>query len=186
MLSRICRLLPTRGAPAALGFARLTRHAAPGLLVPGLAAMLALAGLTVACGSGKRALDPDGNVRRSEFTVATAPEGLQEAVSADSIRWEVRAFGITEDGELIVDGDYGIVFRSRADQTVEMRYDLRFLDVDGFFVDRFIPFGLPVRLAPGQTKVEEGQFSIRSRELRGVEYLTTLRIVATLALPEPQ
>lgn len=182
MPSSSCRLPPTQGAQAALRLARLVRGAVRGLLGPELTAILVLSGSIVACGSGERVLDPDAVALRSEFTVATAPEGLLEAVCADSVRWEVRAFGITEDGELVIDGHYDIVFRSRADQAVDMRFDLRFLDNDGFYVDRFIPFALPVRLAPGQTKVEEGEFSIRSRELRGVEYLATLRIVATLAV----
>lgn len=147
-----------------------------------LVTVAVLAGLAAACGSGGHGPDPDDLVVRSEFQVAEAPEGLQEAVSADSIRWEVLALGITEDDELVIDGSYFIVFRSAADRAVELRYDLRFMDVDGFFVDRFIPFGLPVRLAPGQSRLEEGDFTIRSGDLRRVDYLTTLRIVATLAL----
>ena len=150
--------------------------------MPRLATVMLLGGLVAACGCGERGVDPDDVAVRSEFLVAEAPEGLHEAVGADSIRWEVLALGITEDDELVIDGSYYILFRSQTDQTVEMRYDLRFMDVDGFYVDRFIPFGLPIRLAPGQSREEKGNFTIRSGDLRRADYLTTLRIVATLAL----
>ena len=121
----------------------------------------------------------DGGTGPRSSYVLTAPEGLGQAVVVDSVRWSRTAFDTTPSGELEVTGPYEIHFRSTVGERLELWYDLRFLDRDGFLFDQFIPFGLPVVLAPGQTVVESGEFEIRSAEL-GLGDVRTMRIAATV------
>ena len=115
--------------------------------------------------------------------VLTAPEGLGQAVVVDSVRWSQTAFYMSPSGELEVTGPYEIHFRSTVEERLEMRYDLRFLDKDGFLFGQFIPFGLPVVFGPRQTIVESGEFEIRSAE-SGLDDVRTMRIAATVRVAE--
>ena len=65
-----------------------------------------------------------------------------------------------------------------------LRYDLRFLDRDGIFVDSFIPFGLPLELEPQGVTIDEGEFTIESVDLRHPDDLRTMFIAATIAIDE--
>ena len=142
-----------------------------GLLLMGAAV------LATSCG-GSGPTDADRVERRSEFVLASAPAGLEQAVAADSIAWAPGIFHLVGDGELEIEGTYRIVFRSLTERPLELRYDLRFLDADGIFVDIFIPFGLPLRLEPGDAQAQEGTFTIRSRDLAYPELLATMQVVA--------
>ena len=132
--------------------------------------------LGAGCGSG--ASGPRFVERSTEFELELAPAGLAQAVAVDSARWDWTTFGITPDDELDIDGLYHIWFRSTAERELVLRYDLRFLDNEGFFVDNFIPFGQPVQLPPGAAQLETGEFTIRSGEIRSIDALATMRIVA--------
>ena len=109
-----------------------------------------------------------------------APPGLEQSVLVDSVRWEPLILYTTVPGEAEVVGTYAIYFRNATDQNLQLTYDLRFLDADDFLFDRFIPFGLPVRLGPLESRLESGEFLIRWREegVRGL--VTTMQIVATV------
>ena len=83
-------------------------------------------------------------------------------------------------GELEVVGIYAIYFRNATDQSLQLTYDLRFLDADDFLFDRFIPFGLPVRLDPMESRLESGEFLIRWRQEEVFGLVTTMQIVASV------
>lgn len=125
----------------------------------------------------------------TEFEVERVEPGLTSAVSIDSVFWQPLTFGITGSGELDIDGDYRIHFRNSAERDIELRYDLRFLDEEGFLIDNFIPFGLPVLLSARSVHMESGEFLIRSGEIRTIYEVVTMRIVARLdtvaALSDP-
>ncbi len=130
------------------------------------------------CGSGSTG--PRDSVFTSEFVLSAGEDDdLAQAVVVDSVRWIPTAFDFSASGALEVVGPFEIHFRSVVDETLEMNYDLRFLDRDGFLFDRFIPFGLPVVFEPEQALVESGEFEIRSAELR-LDDVRTMRIVATV------
>ena len=84
------------------------------------------------CGTGD---DNDGIIPlMTEFEVERVEPGLTSAVSIDSVFWQPLTFGITGSGELDIDGDYRIHFRNSAERDIELRYDLRFLDEEGFLI----------------------------------------------------
>jgi hypothetical protein len=148
----------------------LTGH---GFIVMAAATWLLLS----SCGFGSGA-DSQSSVFDAEYTLSAA-EGLQQSVVVDSVRWNPAAFDFPTPGLLEVTGLYEIHFRSVWDEKLEMSYDLRFLDRDGFLFDQFIPFGLPVVFEPGQALVESGQFEISSTEL-GLQDVRTMRIAASV------
>lgn len=155
------------------------------LMISDIALPLAMAAscLLPACGDGGPA-GPEQVERRSDFTIAAAPAGLEAAVVADSIGWAPGVFRVIGDDELEIDGTYLVTVRNVSAQPLELRYDLRFLDVDGIFVDRFIPFGQPLRLESGVALTELGSFSIRSQYLSYPELLATMQVVVTITAPD--
>ena len=139
----------------------------------------------VACGDGSSMGPRDPASLHTQLVVESAPAGMQEAVVVDSAFWAPAALLLTgDDAVLEVEGPFSILFRNTGEELLEMRYDLRFLDVDGFLVDRFIPFGQPVPLAAGQQVLQEGTFVIRTPPDIGRFGLLTMRIVARLMRPE--
>lgn len=116
----------------------------------------------------------------SEYRVERAPAGLEEAVAVDSVFWRPLTAAFDATGDLEIDGLYRIEFRSTAERRLELRYDLRFLDEQGFLLDNFIPFGLPVVLQAEEAKLEIGEFVIRSGDIRSIYDVVTMRIVARI------
>lgn len=135
------------------------------------AVLLWLAG----CG-GEDSAGPGQVALHSEVVV----EGETGAVRVDSVDWRPAAWSLTGSGELEIAGPYRLFFHNLTDQSLEIRYDLRFFDRDTFFIDVFIPFGLPLRLAPRQSREARGEFSIRTAELSHLEDLRTLRVTAAV------
>jgi len=111
------------------------------------------------CGSGDGPLDFQDVDPVTEYRIDDAPHGLEQSVVVDSVRWEPLTLNT------IVPG---------------VTYDLRFLDADDFLFDRFIPFGLPVRLDPMESRLESGEFLIRWRQEGVVGLVTTMQIVASV------
>jgi hypothetical protein len=136
----------------------------------------------VGCGSG----EPAGSrpvAFETEFEVVSAAPGIDtDVVSVDSVAWRPFGFRLTPSNELEVDGSYEIHFRNSGDRRLVLRYDLRFLDRDGFFVDSFIPFGLPLELEPQGVTIDGGEFTIESVDLRHPDDLRTMFIAATIAI----
>ena len=127
------------------------------------------------CGSGSTG--PRQAVFDSEFILSAEVADLEQAVVVDSVRWNPVVFDFLVSGALEVIGPFEIHFRSVVDEALEMSYDLRFFDRDGFLFDRFIPFGLPVVFEPGQALIETGEFEIRSAQMR-LDELRTMKVVA--------
>ena len=144
-------------------------------LLGGLLLVIAASG---GCGTG---ID-DGPIvdLTSEYRVERAPAGLEEAVAVDSVFWRPLTAAFDATGDLEIDGLYRIEFRSTAERPLELRYDLRFLDEQGFLLDNFIPFGLPVVLQAEEAKLEIGEFVIRSGDIRSIYDVVTMRIVARI------
>ena len=116
----------------------------------------------------------------SEYQVERAPAGMEEAVAVDSVFWRPLTAAFDASGDLDIDGLYRIQFRSTAERPLELRYDLRFLDEQGFLLDNFIPFGLPVVLQAREAKLEIGEFVILSGDIRSIYDVVTMRIVARI------
>ena len=131
------------------------------------------------CGSGNRPVDFLDVDLATEYRL-DAPPGLEQSVLVDSVRWEPLILDITVPGEAEVVGTYAIYFRNATEQSLQLTYDLRFLDLDDFLFDLFIPFGLPVNLGPAEVRLEAGEFLIRSRQGGGVGLVATMQIVATV------
>lgn len=120
---------------------------------------------------------------RTQLVIESAPAGLEQAVVVDTASWFPAALVPAGDELVEVEGPFRIVFRNTSTRTVELRYDLRFLDEDGFLIDRFIPFGLPVVLGARQQQVEEGTFVVRARPGTSRFDLASMRIAARLTAP---
>ena len=123
------------------------------------------------CG-GDGATDRGPLPLRSEVAV----EGLQGAVQVDSVAWVIRAWALTGNGQFEITGSYGLFFRNLTDQALEIRYDLRFLDRDGFLIDVFNPFGLPLHLGPGEGRRDGDDFTIRADDPRALDELQTMQV----------
>ena len=111
-------------------------------------------------------------------------EGLEGSVSIDSLTWwpffPQPGLGTTAE----VEGVFVAVFRNVGESTVWVRYDLRFFDQEEFLIDAFIPIGQPVVLSAGETRRVEGDFLIRTDDLRDLERLALMRLVARIRRPE--
>ena len=123
------------------------------------------------CG-GDRSANSQPLILRSEVEVV----GLPGAVQVDSVAWAPRSWALTGSGKFEITGSYGLFFRNLSDQPLEIRYDLRFFDRDTFFIDIFIPFGLPLRLAPHEGRHDGDDFTIRVEEPRALDELQTMRV----------
>ncbi|MEW6750226.1 MAG: hypothetical protein AB1505_04530 [Candidatus Latescibacterota bacterium] len=112
--------------------------------------------------------------------VVVEPEaGLEGAVQIDSLSWRPLPVELGPDLDVaFFEGTFSARFVSLAQREVEVRYDLRFLDEDGFLVDRFIPFGQPVRLPAGQVRRVSGEYSLRADEPWELERVVILRLHA--------
>ena len=110
--------------------------------------------------------------------------GLEGSVSIDSLTWwpffPQPGLGTTAE----VGGVFVAVFRNVGESTVWVRYDLRFFDQEEFLIDAFIPLGQPVVLSAGETRRVEGDFLIRTDDLRDLERLALMRLVARIRRPE--
>ena len=138
--------------------------------------------LVSSCGETGNSLGSGPVELKVEFEILSAPQSLAESVLVDSVQWLPLSFRhLIESDELEIDGSYEIWFRSVSDRSLSLRYDLRFFDRDGFFVDLFHPFGLPLRFGPMESLVDDGVFTIRSAELRHIDEVTTMRIAARIA-----
>ena len=132
------------------------------------------------CGLANDATGLEEVERRTEVVVE-AGEGLAEAVRVDSAVWQPGLFAVGSGDSWEVDGRFRIIFRNLTALELQVRYDLRFLDRDEFLIDLFIPFGQPLVLGAGAAREVEGTFSIRIRDERDIELITTMRIVAKVA-----
>lgn len=110
--------------------------------------------------------------------------GLEGSVSIDSLTWlpflPQPGFGTIAEFE----GIFAAVFRNVGEATVWVRYDLRFFDPEEFLIDAFIPIGQPVVLNAGETRRVEGNFLIRTDDLRDFERLALMRLVARIRRPD--
>ena len=125
------------------------------------AALTAVALGMWACGCGD-AEDPlrwrDPEDLRTVLQIESAPPGLLQAVGRGLGPLVPRRPSCPRETRTTWRwrGPFRIEFRNTSDEPLQMRYDLRFFDEDGFLIDWFIPFGQPVVFAAGQTRLEEG------------------------------
>jgi hypothetical protein len=145
-----------------------------------IAALCVVGWLLAGCGTGDRPLRQEEVVLHSEV-VLEAEEGLQGAVRVDSVYWELGRLDFTVSEAVEIEGRAQVFFRNLAQQAVEIRYELRFFDEDLFLVDRFIPFGQPLRLEAGQAEAAAGAFFVRLGAIEDLRFLTTMRVVARIA-----
>lgn len=130
----------------------------------------------IACGLSDRGNGPDSGslLSRVEFV---SEDGLQTAVSVDSVSWVPSFFPIEFGGGQELAGSFAIRFTNVTNTRLEIRYELRFLDRDEFTIDVFNPFGQPIRLGPGGADEVSGEFRIRMRQPSDIELLRTLLVV---------
>ena len=145
----------------------------------GIALVLLLGG----CFAAENGPSGEVDVLRSEVEFVE-DEGLEGSVSVDSLTWwpflPQPGLGATAE----VEGVFVAVFRNVGESTVWVRYDLRFFDWEEFLIDAFIPIGQPVVLSAGETRRVEGDFLIRTDDLRDFERLALMRLVARIRRPE--
>ena len=145
----------------------------------GIALVLLLAGC-FAAGDGPS--DPVDTLRSEvEFV---EDEGLEGSVLIDSLTWLpfLPQPGLSTTAEF--EGVFAAVFSNVGEETVWVRYDLRFFDQEEFLIDAFIPFGQPIILSAGETRRVEGDFLIRTDDPRDFEWLALMRLVARIRRPE--
>ena len=145
----------------------------------GIALVLLLAGCFAAEDGPSDAVD----VLRSEVEFVE-DEGLEGSMSIDSLTWlpflPQPGLGTTAEFE----GVFAAVFSNVGEETVWVRYDLRFFDQEEFLIDAFIPIGQPVILSARETQRVEGDFLIRTDDPRDFERLALMRLVARIKRPE--
>ena len=144
---------------------------------------IALVLLLVGCFAAEDGPSDAVDVLRSEVEFVE-DAGLEGSVSIDSLTWlpflPQPGLGSTAEFE----GVFAAVFRNVGESTVWVRYDLRFFDQEEFLIDAFIPIGQPIVLSAGETRRVEGDFLIRTDDLRDFERLALMRLVARIKRPE--
>jgi hypothetical protein len=153
-------------------------------ILQGGAAWLAVGALALelwSCGLSDIGDQGQGDLPRSEAVILFEP-GLEGTVQIDSLSWLPALVPL---GEAITATELEGVFRARftslAPRPIQLRYDLRFYDRDGFLVDAFIPFGQPVRLAPAEVRTVEGGFRLQASTAADLGRIATMRLYATVA-----
>ncbi len=147
-----------------------------------ICAMLTLLGVGVfcvsfvACGLPERSNGPTSGSLRSRVEFVSE-DGLNTAVQVDSVSWFPSFFPVEFGGGQEVAGSFTIRFTNVTNASLEIRYELRFLDRDDFTIDVFNPFGQPIRLGPGGMDEVSGEFRIRIRQPSDIELLRTLLVV---------
>ena len=141
--------------------------------------------LLVGCFAGRDRVGSDREPLRSEVEFIE-DEGLEGSVVINNLVWQpflpLPGSGLEDFGEF--DGAFAGVFRNVGAEEVWVRYDLRFFDREEFLIDAFIPFGQPVVLAAGEVKKVEGELRIRVGDVRDIERLSLMRLVARVRRPE--
>ena len=144
---------------------------------------IALVLLLVGCFAAEDGPSDVVEVLRSEVEFVE-DEGLEGSVSIDSLTWLpfLPQPGLGSIAEF--EGIFAAVFSNVGEETVWVRYDLRFFDQEEFLIDAFIPIGQPVVLSAGETRRVEGDFLIRTDDLRDFDRLALMRLVARIRRPE--
>lgn len=150
--------------------------------------ILAFCALLACSGSSPSA--PRDIERSTLVDITATPPELATAVHIDSVSWRPRLLlpdpFDPNPSSLDLSGTYAVFFRNIGQVPLLLRYDLRFFDLDGFLIDVFNPFGLPLRLEPGQTLQHGDAFEIRAADPRQLEELATLQVsVQVQSPPEP-
>jgi hypothetical protein len=146
----------------------------------GMALVVLLSGLW-ACGLSGTGTGDRGDLPRSE-AVVLFESGLEGTVRIDSLSWLPALVPLGEVSTAVeLEGVFRARFTSLASRPVQIRYDLRFYDRDEFLVDAFIPFGQPVRLAPTEVRVVEGEFRLQSTAATDLGRIAAMRLYATVA-----
>ena len=145
--------------------------------------VIALVLLLVGCFAAEDRPSDAVDVLRSEVEFVE-DEGLEGSVSIDSLTWLpfLPQPGLGTIAEF--EGIFTAVFSNVGEETVWVRYDLRFFDQEEFLIDAFIPFGQPVILSAGETRRVEGDFLIRTDDPRDFYRLALMRLVARIRRPE--
>jgi hypothetical protein len=141
--------------------------------------LVAFLGLVTACGRDSDSTLPAADRLKSVVVIAAA-DSAAAAIRVDSVAWRPRLLLPSPFDPLApaleIEGTYTVFFRNAGDAPIEVRYDLHFLDRDGFLIDVFNPFGLPLRLE-AQTPVRHGEiFTIRASDERQIGELTTMQV----------
>jgi len=136
---------------------------------------------TIGCGLTDDPTGPGDIERRTEI-ILESEEGLEEAARVDSLVWRPFPPELGFENEIqAIEGTFSALFTNLTDQSLQIRYDLRFYDREDFLIDAFIPFGQPVRLSSRETLPVEGTFRIRSDDPRDLERLAMMRLFAKVA-----
>ena len=139
--------------------------------------------MLVGCFAGRDNVGGERVALRSEVGFEE-DEGLVGSVVVDSLAWQPFLPLPGVGGTVEFEGVFIAVFRNVGEETVWVRYDLRFFDREEFLVDAFIPFGQPVVLDGGEVERVEGEFRIRAGDPRDFERLSLMRLVARIRWPE--
>ena len=134
------------------------------------------------CGFADSGTGAKAGSLRSEVEYV-AESGLLTAVKVDSVFWVPVFSPVKFGGGQEITGLYTIHFRNVTNSRLEVRYELRFQDRDGFVIDVFNPFNQPVRLSAGEVEEVNGEFRIRIQRAEDVELLHTLLVVLHIVRP---
>ena len=152
------------------------RAAIQGLLMCGL--------LLTGCGLVGDATRPSDVKRTSEVVFQAVADGLVDHVEIDSLEWVPFLPMPLSNGTFEITGGFAAVFHNGGVNPVGIRYDLRFFDDEETLVDAFIPFGQPIALEPGQRRVVQGDFILRTSDLYQIEHLAHMQLVARVRYPD--
>lgn len=170
--------------PAARKDRAALEHTPPGPRKTSMRRLALVLCLAFGCGSSAGPNLPDGEGLASQVKI-DGDDAPAAAVRVDSVAWRPRRLLPLSfdslDPELEIEGTYAVFFRNAGDAPLDLRYDLHFLDRDGFLIDVFNPFGLPLRLEPGAALRHGDLFSIRAATQDQVEDLATLQVNVRVA-----
>ena len=136
------------------------------------------------CGLVGDATRPSDVKRTSEVVFQAVADGLVDHVAIDSLEWVPFLPMPLSNGTFEIAGGFAAVFHNGGPNPVGVRYELRFFDDEDTLVDAFIPFGQTILLEPGQRRIAQGEFILRTGDLYQTKHLSHMQLVARVRHPE--
>ena len=127
--------------------------------------------------------ESDRPLRQDEVQLTTQvllQDEAQSAVRVDSVSWQLGTLNFTIPEAVEIEGVFEIRFENITSNPIAVRYELRFLDEDGFLIDLEFPRGQPVDLEVHQLLDIGGSFFINLGDVEDLRLVTTMEVVVKL------
>ena len=136
------------------------------------------------CGNGSNPSSSEIIKKHHEIIFQEIHPKLEGFVRIDSVSW-IPLLPINLPNSLVeIPGIFSATIQNNSNEIIWLRYDLRFLDDEGFLVDDYIPFGQPIIIDPNSKQTLNGEFIVRSANIDQAMRMATMQFAARIRLPD--